>query len=60
MHKPVQGRLGRHRLKPAASNKGMELSKPEYLVGVWPTELGVIESGFAAHAQCWTDVKGRA
>jgi hypothetical protein len=38
-------------------NKGMEQSKPEYLVGPWHTALGIIESGFAAHAQCWTDLK---
>jgi hypothetical protein len=36
-------------------NKGMELSKPQYLVGGWPTRLGIIESGFAAHAQCSAD-----
>jgi hypothetical protein len=33
-------------------NKGIELSKPEYLGGSWPFMLGVAESGFAAHAQC--------
>jgi hypothetical protein len=36
-------------------NKGMKLSKPEYLVGAWPIGLGIIESGFAAYAQCWAD-----
>jgi hypothetical protein len=36
-------------------NKGMKLSKPEYLVGGWPTGLGIIESGFAAYAQCSAD-----
>jgi hypothetical protein len=38
--------------KTGLSNKGMKLSKPEYLVGRWPTRLGIIESGFAAYAQC--------
>jgi hypothetical protein len=33
-------------------NKGMELSKPEYLAGSWPLSPNVTESGFAAHAQC--------
>jgi hypothetical protein len=39
-------------------NKGIELSKPEYLGGSWPIMLSVAESGFAAHAQCWTDSFG--
>jgi hypothetical protein len=39
-------------------NKGMEQSNPEYLVGGRRTGLCVIESGFAAHAQCWTDLRG--
>ena len=38
--------------KPALANKGMKLSKPEYLVGGWLIRLGVTESGFAAYAQC--------
>jgi hypothetical protein len=33
-------------------NKGMKLSKPEYLGGLWPARSGIIESGFAAYAQC--------
>ena len=33
-------------------NKGMKLSKPEPLVGGWPTRLGIIKSGFAAYAPC--------
>jgi hypothetical protein len=37
-------------------NKGMELSKPEYLGGDWPIRPAVIESGFAAHAQCYPDL----
>jgi outer membrane protein assembly factor BamE (lipoprotein component of BamABCDE complex) len=37
------------------SNKGIELSKPESPGGSWPTRLGVVESGFAAHAQCYAD-----
>jgi hypothetical protein len=36
-------------------NKGMKLSKPEYLVGVWPIKPSIIESGFAAYAPCSTD-----
>jgi len=37
-------------------NKGMKLSKPQSLGGRWPLRLGVIESGFAAYAQCWADL----
>jgi hypothetical protein len=37
------------------SNKGMKLSKPEYLVGSSPVRTGIIESGFAAYAQCCAD-----
>jgi hypothetical protein len=37
------------------SNKGMKLSKPDYLVGRWPIRIGIIESGFAAYAQCSAD-----
>jgi hypothetical protein len=33
-------------------NKGMKLSKPEYLVGGWPLRRGIIEASFAAYAQC--------
>ena len=33
----------------------MKLSKPEYLGGGWFVGLGIIESGFAAYAQCWAD-----
>ena len=33
-------------------NKGMELPKPESLVGHWPPSLSVTESGVAAHAPC--------
>jgi hypothetical protein len=52
----ASGRVrGRIRTRGELSNKGMKLSKPEYLVGGWPTRLGIIESGFAAHAQCSTD-----
>jgi hypothetical protein len=36
-------------------NKGMKLSKPGYLEGIWPVRLTIIESGFAAYAQCSTD-----
>jgi hypothetical protein len=36
----------------ATPNKGIKLSKPEYLGGSWPINLGIIESGFAAYAQC--------
>jgi hypothetical protein len=36
-------------------NKGIELSKPEYLGGSWPIMLSIVESGFAAHAQCSAD-----
>jgi hypothetical protein len=35
----------------------MELSKPDYLGGGWPINVGIIESGFAAHAQCSADPK---
>ena len=42
----------------AQANKGMKLSKPEYLVGGWPIRPVVLESGFAAYAQCWTDREG--
>jgi len=38
------------------SNKGMKLSKPDYLVGRWPIRLGIIESGFAAYAQCYAEL----
>ena len=34
----------------------MKLSKPEYLVGSWAIRRGIIESGFAAYAQCSTDL----
>ena len=37
------------------SNEGMKLSKPEDLVGRWPSKRGTIESGFAAYAQCCAD-----
>jgi hypothetical protein len=37
-------------------NKGMKLSKPEYLVGGGPVRRGIIESGFAAYAQCSPDL----
>jgi len=36
-----------------AHNKGMKLSKPGDLGGSWPLRSGIIESGFAAYAQCW-------
>jgi hypothetical protein len=39
-------------------NKGIELSKPEYLGGSWPIMLSIVESGFAAYAQCSTDSRG--
>ena len=34
-------------------NKGMKLSKPEYLGGSRPLRSGVIQAGFAAYAQCY-------
>jgi hypothetical protein len=52
---PLSGSISERR-KTELSNKGMELSKPEYLVGGWPIRLGVTESGFAAHAQCCADL----
>jgi hypothetical protein len=39
-------------------NKGMKLSKPEYLGGSWPRRSGIIESDFAAYAPCWADMRG--
>ena len=36
----------------APPNKGMKLTKPENLVGSWLISPGIIESGFAAYAQC--------
>jgi hypothetical protein len=39
-------------------NKGMKLSKPEYLGGGGRGRAGIIESGFAAYAPCWTDISG--
>jgi hypothetical protein len=36
-------------------NKGMKLSKPEYLGGNRPLRSGVIQAGFAAYAPCWAD-----
>jgi hypothetical protein len=39
-------------------NKGMKLSKPEYLGGSQPVRPGIIESGFAAYAQCSADQCG--
>jgi hypothetical protein len=36
----------------------MKLTKPEYLGGDWPIRSGIVESGFAAYAQCWTDSGG--
>ena len=36
-------------------NKGMKLAKPETLGGCWHDSLGIIESGFAAYAQCCAD-----
>jgi hypothetical protein len=38
-------------------NKGMKLSKPGDLGGSWPRRSGIIEPGFAAHAQCWVDLR---
>jgi hypothetical protein len=43
----------------AQANKGMKLSKPEYLVGGWPIRPVVLESGFAAYAQCSADTKSQ-
>ena len=40
-------------------NKGMKLSKPECLVGRWPISLCIIQSGFAAYAQCCPDFSVR-
>jgi hypothetical protein len=37
-------------------NKRMKLSKPGDLGGSSPIRSGFIESGFAAYAQCSTDV----
>ena len=37
-------------------NEGMKLTKPEYLGGRRYGRPGVIESGFAAYAQCSTDL----
>ena len=36
-------------------NKGMKLSKPGDSGGSWSLRSGIIESGFAAYAQCSTD-----
>jgi hypothetical protein len=47
--RPVEG------LKNQPPNEGMKLSKPEYLGGSRPIRSGIIESGFAAYAQCWAD-----
>jgi hypothetical protein len=47
-------------LNSTGPNKGMELSKPEYLVGGWLTRHGITESGFAAHARCSADTDGSA
>jgi len=33
----------------------MKLSKPGDLGGSWPSRFGIIESGFAAYAQCCAD-----
>ena len=49
-------RWGGVSLKDGRSNKGMKLSKPEDRGGSWPLRSGIIESGFAAYAQCSTDV----
>jgi len=37
----------------------MKLSKPGDLKGGWPLRSGITESGFAAYAQCWADLRGR-
>jgi hypothetical protein len=37
------------------SNKGMKLSTPGDRGRSWPPQIGVIESGFAAYAQCCAD-----
>jgi hypothetical protein len=37
-------------------NKGMKLSKPEYLGGSRPLRSGVIQAGFAAYAPCSADI----
>jgi hypothetical protein len=42
----------------ALHNKGMKLSTPEYLGGSWQDRPFVIESGFAAYAQCWAGNSG--
>ena len=36
----------------------MKLSKPACLGGDWPRRPIVVESGFAAYAQCWADLQG--
>jgi len=38
----------------ARPNNGMKPSKPEFLVGGWSIRVGIIESGFAAYAPCYT------
>jgi hypothetical protein len=40
-------------------NKGMKLSKPESLGGASPVRSTIIESGFAAYAQCSADLEGK-
>jgi hypothetical protein len=45
-----------HRERRVPSNKRMKLSKPGDLGGSWPAWSGIIESGFAAYAQCWADL----
>ena len=39
-------------------NKGMKLSKPGDSGGSWSLRSGIIESGFAAYAQCSADPEG--
>ena len=36
-------------------NKGIKLSNPESLEGIWPVRSTIIEAGFAAYAQCSAD-----
>jgi hypothetical protein len=45
-------------VKTEPHNKGMKLSKPEYLQCDGRGRPSSIEAGFAAYAQCWTDDNG--
>jgi hypothetical protein len=45
-----------HRVRRRLANKGIKLSKPEYLGGTCPGRSRIIKSSFAAYAQCWADL----